>query len=382
MDPKLRFYLDRTDNVKLKYIPDHEDPPNLVHIGQRKLFLSELRFLTDYAMNDKGRTLVIYIGAAPGQHLSLIRDLFPDVTFFLFDGAKFRISGKTEKADFYRLDDYLIDMKPGLFLFNELFYDYHARVLETSFRKYLTDKDRILFISDIRTTDPDKDYVQDHNVVMDLALQYHIVRIMSVDMCLLKFRFPFYEDSGDPFYEDSGDILDKVKNSIMLTESPEINFAENYRNRRMVYFDGEIWPQAFQGLKSAETRLVTSGRKLKDYGEFRNYEEILFGYNILVRPNEHINEFSDLSIGFDHCGDCSIEAWTWKHYFTKVHEISSSRRFLKNHRRFLKNDRKSINPSFLRHQVIKHVKLLSRVTKSLIQENHGRLDYDPYKDIF
>ena len=48
MDPKLRFYLDRTDNVKLKYNPDHEDPPNLVHIGQRKLFLSELRFLTDY----------------------------------------------------------------------------------------------------------------------------------------------------------------------------------------------------------------------------------------------------------------------------------------------------------------------------------------------
>ena len=190
---------------------------------------------------------------------------------------------------------------------------------------------------------------------------------MSVDMCLLKFRYPFYEDSGD--------ILDKVKDSIMLIESPEINFAENYRNRRMVYFDGEIWPQAFQGLKSAETRLVTSGRKLKDYGEFRNYEEILFGYNILVRPNEHINEFSDLSIGFDHCGDCSIEAWTWKQYFTKVHEISNSRKSLK-------NDRKSINPSFLRHQVIKHVKLLSRVTKSLIQENHGRLDYDPYKDIF
>lgn len=368
MDPKLRFYLDRTDNVKLKYNPDHEDPPNLVHIGQRKLFLSELRFLTDYAMNDKGRTLVIYIGAAPGQHLSLIRDLFPDVTFFLFDGAKFRISGKTEKADFYRLDDYLIDMKPGLFLFNELFYDYHARVLETSFRKYLTDKDRILFISDIRTTDPGKDYPQDHNVVMDLALQYNIVRIMSVDMCLLKFRFPFYEYSGDPFYEDSGDILDKAKDSIMLTESPEINFAENYRNRRMVYFDGEIWPQAFQGLKSSETRLVTSGRELKDYGEFRNYEEILFGYNILVRPNEHINEFSDLSIGFDHCGDCSIEAWTWKHYFTKIHERST--------------DRKSINPSFLRRQVIKHVKLLSRVTKSLIQENHGRLDYDPYKDMF
>lgn len=342
LQPKLEFNLD-TEEVRLKYNVRDPRPENTIHIGQRKLFLSELRFLTEKVDDTVGRTIVVYVGAASGQHMSLIRELFPTVTFLLFDGAPFRIQGPVVRAQFHRLDEYIMNPRPGLYLFNELFFDHHARVLETAFRKYLNDEDSVLFISDIRTTDADSDDTDDHNVLMDLVMQYRWVQILRVDWCLLKFRYTFHSYPVQHLIRNLQDII--------LVEESDIDFLKDYSERTLTYFDGELWPQAFSGRKSSEVRLMTSGRDVKNYGPASRYSEILFGYNMLIRPLEHVNEFADATLGFDHCGDCSIEAWTWRRYFEKI----------------------GVSEEDMRGTVHEHVRRLSQITRSLLQDDHGYL---------
>lgn len=58
------------------------------HWGQRKLFLSELYFLTKYSKLGK---VVIYAGAAPGTHIEYLATLFPEHIFLLVDPCHYDI---------------------------------------------------------------------------------------------------------------------------------------------------------------------------------------------------------------------------------------------------------------------------------------------------
>jgi hypothetical protein len=57
----------------------------LCHFGQRKLLLSEIQFLTAWAPGLHRRGRVVYAGAGPGTHITLLAALFPQLTFHLFD---------------------------------------------------------------------------------------------------------------------------------------------------------------------------------------------------------------------------------------------------------------------------------------------------------
>ena len=53
-----------------------------LHLGQRKLLLTEVNFLTNYSDLSKN---INYIGAAPGHHIEFLSTLFSDHTFYLYD---------------------------------------------------------------------------------------------------------------------------------------------------------------------------------------------------------------------------------------------------------------------------------------------------------
>jgi len=62
------------------------------HIGQRKLLMNEIQFLSAFTGIEQKDELVMYIGSAPCEHLTYIRTIFPgkkylliDPNFFLFD---------------------------------------------------------------------------------------------------------------------------------------------------------------------------------------------------------------------------------------------------------------------------------------------------------
>ena len=60
------------------------------HWGQRKLLLSEIEYFCVLRnKTDINKCLVVYIGAAGGHHIPLIRQLFPKLNFLLYDPEKF-----------------------------------------------------------------------------------------------------------------------------------------------------------------------------------------------------------------------------------------------------------------------------------------------------
>jgi len=71
---------------KAEYRRRFTDGKSVIHWGQRKLLLSEIEFLTHYSDLS---TLVVYAGAAPGSHITMLADMFPKHNFILYDPNDF-----------------------------------------------------------------------------------------------------------------------------------------------------------------------------------------------------------------------------------------------------------------------------------------------------
>ena len=147
--PAMVTYQDIANKGMLNYTGGMKIPQSVAHFGQRKLFLSELRFLTSYL---RKRTtdaiapmLVIYPGAAPSRHTGYLASLFPEVTFLLVDPAVFRIQMNSQHPPIIDLnplvpitsdgdDDWEalvshIDLNHKIYTLNSMFTDSLARTL-------------------------------------------------------------------------------------------------------------------------------------------------------------------------------------------------------------------------------------------------------------
>lgn len=67
---------------------DYYHTDKRIHLGQLKLLMLEIYFLTKYA---KDGHKVLYIGAASGEHINLLVKFFPKLKFDLWDARKFKI---------------------------------------------------------------------------------------------------------------------------------------------------------------------------------------------------------------------------------------------------------------------------------------------------
>ena len=77
---------------ELQYVPNFCKPG--IHLGQRKLFLSELQYLTNVwpHLIDNKINYVVYAGAAPATHTHFLAKFFPNVKFILVDLFKLAIT--------------------------------------------------------------------------------------------------------------------------------------------------------------------------------------------------------------------------------------------------------------------------------------------------
>jgi cap2 methyltransferase len=210
--------------------------PNNIHIGQRKLLLNEIYFLTRFGhLSDT----VIYAGAAPGNHIPIVADLFPNHKFILYDPSPFQIKESNNVAIYTgTLNGYFTD---------------------TVAQKY---KDKnVLFISDIRSVKDITDFNEfEERVILDNELQRDWVTIMKPIKASLKFRIPFT-------------IKDKYE-----------------------YLDGLVELQAWAPRSSSETRLIVDLiYKMKIYDPI-SYENKMFYFNNYIRPyKRYQGESWDLS---------------------------------------------------------------------------------------
>jgi hypothetical protein len=328
---------------RLKY---HETPKNtnLVHIGQRKLLVSELQFLTKYLQNKDDHCIVVYIGAAPCHHLSVVRRCFPHVKFLLVDPREvsMQVDG-TKKTHLTEGDDGVLylqyqrdgkesrhiralhgheiietDRGPDSHLENS-YEDMISAVTSSNHSVYIiedvmsADLSRALssietyMWSDVRTNVMGRQPPSDLDVLWNLSMQLNWVVSSKSRMSMLKFRQPFYDDASLADVCVNA-IPDEMLESFSMSRSIGIDFIGEYAKKRLMYLEGECHIQAYPKLPaSTETRLHTDGKRICVY-DTDEYEEKMFYYNMLIRPSIHANPFSDRKTGADMCSDCSIEA--------------------------------------------------------------------------
>jgi len=228
LDDDIDIEIEETVNMqskrKLRYDPLFKAPYN-VNLEKRKLILSEIQMLTKYykSRSQNRKAIVLYAGAAR-THLILLSIMFPNISFILFDGAKFDPILKKYPIPVYEIHEGVVT----------------TDVIKEIKTKLSSTKLDLLFISDIRLESED-------HVDRDMSLQEEWMEILKPKMSLLKFRMSYNMKHGDKFKYTKGDIL----------------FG--------------IWPKSLSG----ETRLLVHQEDIgtKINYDFKTYEEIMFYHN-------------------------------------------------------------------------------------------------------
>lgn len=237
------------------------------HWGQRKLFLSELEFFNEFAEEND---TVVYVGAAPGIHFTLLSELFPTLNFILYDPREF------EKV-LYR--------NPRFRIFQKFFGDNDA--LRYKGKNYL-------FVSDIRTADTEKEErgMIEVRIMSDMRNQERWHLLMEPKKSLFKFRLPFL-NPNNPVLAHGRTVFE--------------------------YLDGDVRLQAFPRQTSAETRLIPFGKQKKQW-DLKLYEDGMYSHNLLTRIEFY--PYSPDVFGLDHCYDCALEVKLWQDYIkrTKINQ--------------------------------------------------------------
>jgi hypothetical protein len=237
-----RLFADLTERLPYR---DRPGKTHVCHWGQRKLLISEILFLLEYGhlfRPDEPKT-VLYVGAASGQHIPFLADLFPDIHFILFDPEKFSI----QTAD-------------SITICQEFFTESHA--------EYFSSWPNLMFFSDIRTLPQAGGAVTCKQVFEDMNRQRHWhERIMPLKS-LLKFRLPF--DPG-----------------------------------KTEYLDGDLHLQAWSPIGSTEMRLVPDGTRTAVY-DHTEVEEKLCHFQNVLRVQYYPHPFQDSEL-YDYCFDCAVE---------------------------------------------------------------------------
>lgn len=266
----------------------------LIHWGQRKLFMSELWFLTKYG--DLG-SCVVYAGSAPGTHIPFLSYLFPTHKFILVDPSDFSMKYVDEES-------VTIEQDTRAYVKN----DNRIRAIQGYFDDDLAtaisqQHDDILFISDIRTADTK---TQDQEMIEIMVYKDNIkqkdwINIMKPKKSLLKFRCPYPD-------------------------------RENGKNN-LVMFDGDIYLQPWAGPTSTETRLIPYDSLTEVEYDNQKYEEQLCYHNDVVRRAEYSQPIRD-GEGFDTRWDVSAEVLIlndfllkFPQYYQELSEFEKIKRF-------------------------------------------------------
>jgi hypothetical protein len=239
---------------RLPYKRRNNDLKSVVHWGQRKLLMAEIEFLTIFGQVGD---LVVYAGAAPGNHINFLSLLFPFVRFVLVDPRPFACV-ETER----------------IFIRQELFTDKLALEFERD-----GEKGRLLFISDIRSADwqqmPQEEVEASVAKDMEDQMRWHLM--MKSRRSMLKFRLPW-----------------------------ESNFTE--------YLDGDVFLPVWGPSTTTEARLIAGSRDLKIWDNLK-YLEQMFYFNVYTRTQIYSHDVK--AAGLCQCFDCASEVMIWTKYMRR-----------------------------------------------------------------
>ena len=234
-----------------------------LHVGQRKLLMEEVDFLTAHAV---GARVVVYAGAAPGTHIPYLGTLFPWLEWELFDPREF--APGTRHAPRVRT---------------------HVQFFEDVDAKKFAGRPGVLFVSDIRTGEAvhTLDTATANALVADdMAMQRRWVELMRPAAFSLKFRLPYSVNGG--------------------------------RLAPVEYLAGEVRVQPWAPLSSTETRLVGGAGDWARSALYNpmQYESANYFLNTITRQwRTFPHGVPTASVpGLDLCFDCAAEVLLWRRY--------------------------------------------------------------------
>ena len=206
--------------------------------GQFKLLLGEMDFLCRFWDSMAiPNPQVVYVGAAPGTHIGVLSDLFPMITFNLYDTGQ-------------KYDEKVLKDKSNVKLFKEF-----------KPEQWVEEKGVFLW-SDIRNlmynrkeTISEKEQRENERVVWeDMELQMQWVEKVRPVKSFIKFRLPYSYD----FNMEKG--------------------------KTRVYLDGTVYRQVWAPNTSTECRLVPYDDLRKRDWDYEHHEGQMFYHNTQVRP--------------------------------------------------------------------------------------------------
>lgn len=229
-------------------------------MGQRKLLLMEVKFLTQFTGE---KFIVVYAGSSPGSHIPFLADLFPNITFHLYDPLPYQ--GQHHDRIVVYQQYFTLE-------------DCTQYVSEDNGRK-------VLFISDIRgnvnelTDENAKEIIIDANMKLQ---QDFVLKIQPISS-LLKFRLPGLSD----------------------------------HTKHYEYLDGDIIFQPWARPKTYETRLITRYPYI-----LKNYNINEYFYTMMERHKQRtLLQKHTVPLkrcpGLCYCTECNEEISIWKDYGAK-----------------------------------------------------------------
>jgi hypothetical protein len=372
--------LDDIDN-KLRYSYEKNTKTMGLHIGQRKLLLSEVQFLTNNIQK-----YCIYPGSAPSHKTHFLSKLFPDIKFILIDPNIFEIKlvennkiFRYEQHDDITMLYYGFPTKSHVYKTKEFSHtnkvienmnsneiDHMIDFIKKSKHKiyviedYMTDKiaeilkklGSCTFISDIRSN-VTNEYVTDFDVIWNRSMVHNWISILQPEVSMIKFRIPYYNKK-----EDFSKYTFAVK-SFETSKKYNIDFIQDYKDRIFKMSKATLFLQAWAGGSSTEMRGVIKKKDINNIIEYNTneIEDTLFYYNKIMRVNFHVNKFANKELHFCHCNDCAIESIIWQNYIKNIG-----------------NKNKNFGKS---NDIIYYIKLTDRITSRPLSIKHTQTIFEP-----
>ncbi len=244
----------------------------VLYYGQLKLLISEIEFLT-LCMRDLESTknvIVLYIGSASGEHISMVINMFPLFEYVLIDPRGFKL-GQYNKS------------KTNVRTINKLFDNNFCKSIKSEYK----DK-TILYISDIRTITLNGRSVDVQDYIgRDMISQKEWFYILNPFRSLLKFRFPYCPVQWKP-----------------ADEKP------------FKYLDGSIFIQSYEPPQSTETRLYVKDNPKEILYYPCSYADRLSYFNKYIRTLCYSHKIK--SAGIDHCYDCYSYIYILENYIRQM----------------------------------------------------------------
>ena len=311
-----------------------------VHIGQRKLFLTELQFLTKMSAEfEKKIIYCIYAGAAPSNKTHYLSQLFPHIKFILIDPNKFDIKLPNLKSHRSEPHNDII----------HLYYDYPTQsniykkgendnkkesdmsdnerkkyldfIKSTNYKiyiieDYMTDNYSELFkeldhffISDIRSNMSDDGHPTEFDIYWNSSMMFNWISILQPEYSMLKFR---------PLYSGEKNILEyKEMDSFKVSLKYGINFKSDIKKKIYQMPKSTLYLQTWAGKTSSELRMWIKKSDLSNIVKYdcTKIENQLFYFNNINRGLcYHKNSNYDESLHFCYCNDCALENKIWDEY--------------------------------------------------------------------